>query len=110
MNAAAVHLEGEHDFASFCRKAGDRSTVRLVRRAEWDRAADDLLVFHVEASSFCHQMVRSFVALCVDVGRGKVEPDSVPQILAAKDRHAARGAAPPHGLTLVEVGYDPFAD
>ena len=63
------------------------------------------MVFEVEAKAFCHQMVRSMVALCVDVGRGKVEAASVPGILEAKDRNSARGAAPPHGLMLWEVRY-----
>jgi tRNA pseudouridine38-40 synthase len=104
MNVAATAFVGERDFASLCRKAGQRSTVRDVRRAEWRRVGD-VLIFDVSASSFCHQMVRSMVAVCVDVGRGKVAPDAVPAILAAADRHAGRGVAPPHGLTLVHVEF-----
>lgn len=104
MNRAAAAFLGEQDFASLCRKAGDHSTVRDVRRAEWRRDGD-LLEFHVAASSFCHQMVRSMVAICVDVGRGKIAAEVVPAMLGARDRHAGRGAAPPHGLTLVEVVY-----
>lgn len=106
MNAAASHLVGMHDFASFCRKAPGRSTMRSVRSAVWTRRRPDLLAFDVAASSFCHQMVRSFVAVCVDAGRGLIEPGTVPVILAARDRNAARGACPPHGLTLVRVEYD----
>ncbi len=105
MAAAAVHFVGEHDFASFCRAAEGRSTVRLVRVATWRRIREGLLAFDVAATSFCHQMVRSMVALSVEVGRGRVEPDTVPAIIAARDRAAARGAAPPHGLTLVSVDY-----
>jgi tRNA pseudouridine38-40 synthase len=105
MNLAAGHFIGEHDFASLCRKAGERSTVRVVRRAEWSRRDEDLLAFDVAASSFCHQMVRSMVALGVEVGRGRLDPDDVPVILGSGDRHAAKGAAPPHGLTLVAVRY-----
>ncbi len=104
MNRAAAAFVGEQDFASLCRRSGDRSTVREVRSAGWRRNGD-VLEYHVAASSFCHQMVRSMVAICVDVGRGKIAADSVPAMLEAKDRHAARGAAPPHGLTLVEVEY-----
>ncbi len=104
MNRAATAFVGEHDFASLCRAAEGRSTERLVRSAHWDREAG-LLVLTIEASSFCHQMVRSIVAICVDVGRGRIGADSVPGILAARDRHAARGVAPPHGLVLWEVSY-----
>jgi tRNA pseudouridine38-40 synthase len=104
MNEAAAALVGDHDFASLCRAADGRSLERRVLEAQWERV-DGLLVFAVTASSFCHQMVRSMVALCVDVGRSRVRADAVPGILDARDRHAARGVAPPHGLTLWEVGY-----
>jgi len=63
------------------------------------------MVFTVEASSFCHQMVRSMVAICVDAGRGRVAAADIPGILEARDRHAARGVAPPHGLVLWDVAY-----
>jgi tRNA pseudouridine38-40 synthase len=109
MNRAAAAFVGQHDFASLCRKSGHRSTERDVRRARWRRGDMNTLEFHVAASSFCHQMVRSMVAICVDVGRGKIDLDAVPDIVAAKDRHVARGAAPPHGLTLVDVQYDSAA-
>jgi len=105
MSQAAAHLVGEQDFTSFCRKAGERSMVRTVRRATWAGSGDGLLVFEVEAGSFCHQMVRSFVALLVEVGRGRVEAGAVPGIVAARDRHASKGVAPPHGLTLIHVTY-----
>ena len=104
MNVAAGAFVGERDFASLCRKAAERATVREVRSATWRREGD-LVVYAVTASSFCHQMVRSMVAICVDVGRGVVAAAAVPAILEARDRHAARGAAPAHGLTLVAVRY-----
>jgi tRNA pseudouridine38-40 synthase len=104
MNAAAAAFVGEHDFASFCRKADDTATVRRVDWAAW-RRADTTVVFDVAASSFCHQMVRSLVAQCVDVGRGRVEATSIPAVMAARNRNASRGAAPPHGLSLVAVAY-----
>ena len=105
MNRGMKHLIGEHDFAAFCRKADDRSTTRRLDFAEWSSRGDGLLALGVAASSFCHQMVRSMVALCVDVGRGRVDAGAVPGILEARDRNAARGAAPPHGLILWEVRY-----
>lgn len=101
---AAAALVGERDFASLCRAAEGRTTVRTVLSAGWEQAPPGL-VFDVTALAFCHQMVRSMVALCVEVGRGRVPADAVPGILEARDRNAARGAAPPHGLVLWEVGY-----
>lgn len=106
MNMAAKHFTGLHDFASFCRRADGRSTERNVFRADWTLdPVDGRLVFEITASSFCRHMVRSLVALCVEAGRGRLDPDAVPDIMAALDRNAACGAAPPEGLTLWEVEY-----
>jgi tRNA pseudouridine38-40 synthase len=35
-----------------------------------------------------------------------MEPDEIPDILAAKDRGRAGETARPHGLTLVEIEYN----
>lgn len=105
MNDAAASFMGERDFASLCRRSGDASTTRHVLVAEWASRGDGFLEFRVEATSFCHQMVRSMVAICVDVGSGRLEASQIAVILAARDRNAGRGASPPHGLTLVSVDY-----
>ena len=105
MNRAAAGFVGEHDFASFCRRAEGRSTVRRVIEAPWARDAA-LYVFSIRAGAFCHQMVRSITGFCVDAGRGRVDPDSVGAVLAARHRNAGRPMAPAHGLILWEVGYE----
>lgn len=107
MDRAGRAFVGEHDFASLCRAGEGGSTVRRVLEAGWQRRGEGRLVYGVTATAFCHQMVRSMVAICVEVGRGRLPARVVPGILAARDRAAARGVAPPHGLTLWEVGYDP---
>ena len=105
MNQALQYLVGEHDFASFCRRRPGASTVRTVQSAEWIPQSDHLLMMEITAAAFCHQMVRSIVAYTVEVGRGRVDPHSTPDVLAAQDRNQARGAAPPHGLILWQVDY-----
>ena len=105
MNDGISQLVGEHDFAAFCRKAAERSTVRRLDTATWSERGDGLLALDISASSFCHQMVRSVVALSVEIGRGRVVPDLVADILSSRDRQRAKGTAPAHGLTLVRVDY-----
>ncbi|MBN2113280.1 MAG: tRNA pseudouridine(38-40) synthase TruA [Acidimicrobiia bacterium] len=105
MNRAAAAFVGEHDFASLCRAVEGAATVRRVLAASWRREPGGLVVLEVRATAFCHQMVRSMVALCVEAGRGRLDPAAVPGILESRDRGAARGVAPPHGLTLWEVEY-----
>jgi tRNA pseudouridine38-40 synthase len=105
MRRAAGFLVGEHDFASFCRPPKDgRPTVRRLERLSV-RPAGEVLEIGARAESFLHQMVRSLVGTLVAVGEGRLTPEAMPTILAARDRAAAGPIAPPHGLTLVSVHY-----
>lgn len=113
MNAAAKTLVGEHDFASFCSRAvqlvdGEPQvapTTRRVLHARWSRPEPALLLFDIEANSFCRQMVRSIVGTLVEVGRGRRAASDLERVLASRDRAAAGGVAPPHGLCLESVRY-----
>lgn len=103
-------LIGQHDFAAFCRrpKRSDGEVASLVRRvseATWHDDGDGRLRFEIEASSFCHQMVRSIVGTLVDVGRGRIRPGDLLGIMRSEDRNRAGDLAPPHGLTLWTVRY-----
>jgi tRNA pseudouridine38-40 synthase len=106
MRRAATALVGEHDFASFCRRPPEgSSTIRRLERLAVFRSGDRVEV-SARANAFLHQMVRSLVGTLVAVGEGRVEPEEVAGILAARDRRAAGGRlAPPHGLTLERVVY-----
>lgn len=98
-------LLGEHDFSSFCRRPPVGSLVRFVRDARWEDRGEGILRFEIEASSFCHQMVRSLVGTLVDMGLGRRRAGEMSGILRARDRAAAGQIAPPHGLCLWEVTY-----
>lgn len=105
MNQGVSALVGEHDFASFCRKAEGKSTTREILKAEWKDDAPRVSRFEVQANAFCHQMVRSIVAVLVNVGVGSIPAGEVEGILATRDRRVGRGVAPPQGLYLWEVEY-----
>ena len=104
-------LIGEHDFSLFCRtppplaSGGRRSLVRRVIDARWHDLGDGVLRFDIEASSFCHQMVRSVVGTLVAMGEGRLRPGEMLTIIAARDRQRVPQLAPPHGLCLWEVRY-----
>ncbi len=96
---------GEHDFTSFCRHPGeDRPTVRHLRRLTVRREGSHVVIA-AEANAFLHQMVRSVVGTLVRVGEGKLDPDAVARLLAARDRSGVPSPAPPRGLTLERVIY-----
>jgi tRNA pseudouridine38-40 synthase len=111
MRQAAIPLLGEHDFSAFCRRPApqpDGTAASLVRRvlaARWLPPTGDLLEFEIEATAFCHQMVRSIVGTLVDVGRGRRRAGELLEVLASRDRSRAGSPAPPHGLVLWAVRY-----
>ncbi len=105
MRRAAAPLIGEHDFASFCRRANGRSTVRRLERITIARVAPGRIDVRMQGTAFCHQQVRSIVGCLVDVGRGRRETAWLAEVLDARDRAGAARVAPPHGLTLEAVSY-----
>jgi tRNA pseudouridine38-40 synthase len=105
MNAAAAGLLGEHDFAAFCRRREGATTVRALRRLDWQRDAAGVAVACVVADAFCHNMVRALVGAMLPVGEGS-RPAAWPSaVLAAAVRDPAVRVVPPHGLCLEEVRY-----
>lgn len=108
MREAAGYFRGEHDFSSFCRSVEGKSNVRNLTELTIDDRAGEVEVW-ARANAFCHQMVRSVVGHLYDVGRGFTEAGTTPEVISARDRSAVATVAPPHGLTLDEVGYEqPF--
>lgn len=110
MAVAAAPLLGEHDFAAFCRRRDGATTVRDLQRLAWQRDADGVLIGHVVADAFCHNMVRSLVGALIAVGDGRRPPDWPATVLAITQRSSEVTVAPAHGLTLVGVDYPPDPD
>ena len=105
MRKAAAILEGEHDFASFCREKGrPEDTVRRLERLSVERTGDEVVI-EATAEGFLRHMVRNLAGVLVEVGRGEREADSVGEVLAGRDRTLAGVNAPPQGLALVRVDY-----
>jgi len=107
---AAARLLGEHDFVAFCRRREGATTVRALRRFDWGRDPAGVLVATVEADAFCHSMVRSLVGALLAVGEGRRPVEWPAALLTATERSSAVSVAPPHGLTLVHVGYPADAE
>jgi len=105
MRQAAGLLVGTHDFASFCGNPRmKKSTVRTVDSLEIREERDGLVIV-VHGDGFLQNMVRILTGTLVEVGRGKMRPEAMTEILAAKKRAAAGPMAPPQGLCLEQVDY-----
>ena len=103
MRAAADRMLGERDFAALGADARGRTVrhiaeLRVVRRG-------DLVEVRVTANAFLRRMVRSIVALLIEVGRGRLAPEAVDRVLDRGARALHGRAAPPRGLTLERVIY-----
>ena len=107
MHYAAHVLVGRHDFTTFRDAACQaKSPVKTLDLAEVTRAGDEVhLVF--AARSFLHRQVRSITGTLAEVGAGRWSPDDVARALQAADRAACAPVAPPEGLYLTEVVYEP---
>lgn len=106
MNTAAAQFPGEHDFAALRALGSDeQTTVRRIDVSEWRQVSDDRLIYRVEGTAFLRHMVRTMVGLMVEIGKGRMAPEIVTDILASRDRALAPAAAPSAGLFLMEVRY-----
>jgi tRNA pseudouridine38-40 synthase len=113
LNRAAGYVVGTYDFTTFAASDPDltsRTTpeptapTRTIYCSGW-RACDDLLIYQVTANGFLHHMVRNLVGTFVQAGAHRLDPDTIPVLLAARNRAAAGPTAPATGLFLVQVDY-----
>jgi tRNA pseudouridine38-40 synthase len=105
MRRAARPLVGEHDFAAFTKQADEaKSTVRHIDDVHIRRNGSRVLV-DITGSGFLYGMVRAIVGTLLEVGRGKLTPAALADILASCDRRRAGPTAPAHGLCLMSVRY-----
>ncbi len=106
MRRAAEYLVGEHDFASFC-SAGSQAenTVRTIYALDVERTGEEIVI-RVTGNGFLYNMVRIIAGTLIEAGRGRMEPEIMPEILAARDRSAAGPTAPACGLILAEYVFE----
>lgn len=105
MHLAAQQLIGMHDFSSF-RDSQCQSKSPIKSMSQFDIIRDgDYVIAKLKAKSFLHHQVRIMMGTLKDVGVGNISIDEFISIRNTKDRTKAGITAPPHGLTLTEVGY-----
>ena len=127
MQEAAGYLIGEHDFKSFCSThTSAETTIRTLYEVEvkkeileadqkeqkvqkeHDASASNLfgqqpcvVTIKVSGNGFLYNMVRIIAGTLMEVGIGRLAPEKVKEMLAAKDRIVAGPTAPACGLTLL---------
>jgi len=111
MQSGANHLIGHHDFTTFrstmCQAKSPSKSVDEITITEHPYTAGREIRVFVRARSFLHNQVRSFVGTLERVAVGSWAPEDVRDALNAKDRAACGPVAPPQGLYLSAVTYNP---
>ena len=105
MNQAAAPLQGEHDFAAYCRRREGATTIRTLHELTWRRDSAGRAVATVRADAFCHNMVRALVGAMIVVGEGRRPPTWPTEVLLRGERDPRVTVVHAHGLTLEEVAY-----
>ena len=116
MNKAAIILQGKHDFSAFRGSGcGAKTTVRTIHSitlSRYDsldfmtaRIQGDFIKIRIEANAFLRHMVRNIVGTLTEVGKGRLSPETVTNILTSCDRKIAGPTAPAKGLFLEKVFY-----
>ena len=111
MQEGASHLVGRHDFTTFrsahCQAESPVKTLDCAR-VDWKEGSDGTdFIFRFRARSFLHRQVRSFVGTLERVGARAWSPGEVADALHACDRARCGPVAPPDGLYLSGVRYEP---
>jgi len=105
MRQASAILIGSHDFSSF--KRSDKKKKTTVRELKKIKVIQRGALIHIEvtANSFLYYMVRNIAGTLIEIGKGRLSPQSLKKILQAKDRKTAGPTAPACGLCLMRVKY-----
>ncbi len=96
---------GTHDFSSFCSQGSHiTDCTRTIYSASVHRDGD-MIIFRVCGNGFLYNMVRIMVGTLLFIQAGRIAPNSIPDIIAAKDRSKAGKTAGPEGLYLNHIFY-----
>jgi len=107
MQQAADVLVGTHDFTAYSASHGkdsDPNPIKSVRTLNLKQNGKHIRM-DVEGSGFLYRMVRSFAGALYAVGRGRLSPEDISNILDSKKRTHRIVTAPAKGLFLDRVFY-----
>ena len=107
LDQAAAAVLGKHRFTAFTpSRSGHVFFDRTILVSRWVERGDEL-VYQVRANAFLRHMVRVLVGTMLAVGRGDCTLDELHAMLDGGPRSDAFETAPPHGLCLVDVTWEP---
>lgn len=107
MREGAAVLMGTHDFTAYSASHGkdsDPNPVKTINCISF-KERGKFVRLDVDGSGFLYKMVRSFAGALYAVGRGRLTPEDIKEILESKERTHRIVTAPAKGLFLDKVFY-----
>mgnify|MGYP000559922750 CR=1 FL=1 len=105
MKAAAAYFIGEHDFTAFTNaKSKSKSMVRTVYSIDFTEN-EGFIDIRIRGNGFLHNMVRRIVGTLIEVGLGRLDAQSIPEIIASRERRKAGYVADACGLYLEDIEF-----
>ena len=105
MNTAGEILFEYTDFSSFEKSHSEAKTSTCVLyKAYWEREGHQLQ-FTIKADRFLRNMVRAIVGTLLEVGKERIPPHALHEIINARNRSKAGFSVPAHGLYLTDITY-----
>jgi len=105
MKAAAGHFIGKHDFTAFTNaRSKSKSMVRTIYSIDIEED-NGFIYIRIRGNGFLHNMVRRITGTLIEAGLGKLEIQSIPGIIASKDRKYAGFVADACGLYLENIEF-----
>ena len=119
MQEACGAFLGQHDFAGFCSAGAQvQTTVRTIYSLEviekkldiggienTSEENDRIITIRVRGNGFLYNMVRIIAGTLLEIGKGSILVEEMPDIIASCDRSRAGNTAPACGLKLVKIIY-----
>ena len=105
LKAATKILLDYKDFQCFSKSNTDVKTNHCnIMKAEWSLVENELH-FIIKADRFLRNMVRAIVGTLINIGIGKIEVETLHDIIKSKNRSEAGFSVPAHALYLTKIEY-----
>ena len=105
MVSASKGLIGKHDFKGFMNAGSSiRSTIRTINDLSITKK-DEIIRITISADGFLYNMVRIIAGTLIRIGKGKIHPQTIEEMLITGQRRLGGSTAPPQGLHLFDVYY-----
>ncbi|MCM8833363.1 MAG: tRNA pseudouridine(38-40) synthase TruA, partial [Candidatus Omnitrophica bacterium] len=112
MEEATKFLIGKHDFKSFQSSGSNvKNTIREIFNIEIKKEKFfidndmNILIIDIEGSGFLYKMVRNLIGALLYVGKEKIQPEKIKEIIEKKDRKFAPPPVPANGLFFKNAKY-----